>query len=51
LIFLYLVYGVARASCILQSLSGWNLTRRRAPGRMLNSEESRELRGTGSNSR
>jgi glycosyltransferase involved in cell wall biosynthesis len=51
LIFLYLLYGVARASCILQSLSGWNLTRRRTPGRMLNSQESRELRGTGSNSR
>jgi glycosyltransferase involved in cell wall biosynthesis len=51
LILLYLLYGVARASCILQSLSGWNLTRRRAPGRMLNSQESRELRGTGSNSR
>ena len=51
LIFLYLLYGVARASCILQSLSGWNLTRRRAPGRMLNSPESRELRGTGNNLR
>jgi glycosyltransferase involved in cell wall biosynthesis len=51
LIFLYLVYGVARASCILQSLSGWNLTRRHAPGRMLTSQESRELRGTGSRSR
>lgn len=44
LIFLYLLYGVARASCILQSLSGWNLTRRRAPERI-----GRELRGTGSN--
>jgi GT2 family glycosyltransferase len=51
LIFLYLLYGVARASCILQSLSGWNLTRRHAPERMLNSQESGELRGTGSNSR
>ena len=51
LIFLYLVYGVARASCLLQSLSGWNLTRRPAPGRILNSQEGRELRGTGSNSR
>ncbi len=49
LIFLYFLYGVARASCILQSLSGWNLTRRRAPGKMLNSEDSHELRGTGSN--
>jgi glycosyltransferase involved in cell wall biosynthesis len=49
LIFLYLLYGVARASCILQSLSGWNLTRRREPGRALNSHGSRELRGTGSN--
>jgi GT2 family glycosyltransferase len=51
LIFLYLLYGVARASGILQSLSGWNLTRRRTPERMLNSHESRELPGTGSNSR
>ena len=51
LIFLYLLYGVARASCILQSLSGWNLTRRRAPGRVLNVQEDRELHGTGSNSR
>jgi glycosyltransferase involved in cell wall biosynthesis len=42
LILLYLVYGVARASCILQSLSGWNLTRRRAAARMLNSQEGRE---------
>ncbi len=49
LIFLYFLYGVARASCILQSLSGWNLTRRRAPGKISNSQESRELRGTGSN--
>lgn len=51
LIFLYLLYGVARASCILQSLSGWNLTRRRASERMLNSQERRDLRDTGSDSR
>jgi glycosyltransferase involved in cell wall biosynthesis len=48
LIFLYLLYGVARASCVLQSLSGWNLSRRRGPGRILNSPKSRELRNTGS---
>ena len=51
LVFLYLLYGIARASCILQSLSGWNLTRHHAPGRMLNSEESQKLRNSGSPSR
>jgi glycosyltransferase involved in cell wall biosynthesis len=51
LIFLYFLYGVARASCILQSLSGWKPNRRRAPRQMLNPRGSGELRGTGSRSR
>jgi glycosyltransferase involved in cell wall biosynthesis len=51
LIGLYLLYGVARATCVLQSLTGWNLTRRRAPREMLHPQGSRELRGSGSHSR